>query len=198
MAKFEADYRQIIDAYEDAHMDSEQEVVKMGLPFTGRPMDSKGDFAPPPTLPYPISDCGVRELQDLMAEFTAWWSYALQQLQLAKGRRDALEEEVKAIRAIVRNGKEGTVADRDNETLIDIRFVDQNARLLTAVEVCDLLTSIVRGFEQSITTISRQLTAISVRSEVEGQSATQVRSPSTRLSPNRNAFISRNRPPKTK
>lgn len=197
MAKFAADYRQIIDAYENAHQDSEQEIVKMGLPFSGRPMDSRGDFAPPPQLPYPISDCGVRVLQDLMAEFTSWWSYALQQLQLAKGRRDAHEEEVKAIRAIVRGGKEGTAADRDNETLIDIRFVDQNARLLMSVEVCDLLTAIVRGFEQSIAMISRQLTAISVRSEVEGQSATQGKSP-TRVNPNRNAFISRNRPPKTR
>lgn len=165
----DAEYTAGIRKYEQAVDKGEAELMDMGFPPAQRPKDKDGNLADRPELPVHLSTKTMADLQDLLAYFTAWHSYAIEYLPRAASDRNAAESARDFAWAKIRKSKQGTVSDKDNATRTDVRYVEANAHY----ETCDYkyrkLKAICEGLMREIDTLSRAISALSDRKYVEGQ-----------------------------
>lgn len=172
MPSFEVNYEEGLAYYDDAYNNAEQEIVDMGLPLTRRPCDRNGEFADRPELPPRLDACGWSNLQNLLGQFTAWFSYANEQLPAAMGRRNAAESKRSFAWSKIRKSQKGTVADKDDATKTDKRYIKVAAEYEQCDTVVRLLRHIVEGLQREIETVSRIGTLESNAQNVEGRGNT--------------------------
>jgi hypothetical protein len=169
MPKFELDYDDGIALYDNAIKQAEDEVIKRGLPISSMPLGMDGDFAKFPSMPPDLSQTTFPELQRLIGQFTAWFGYAIGQLKLAEGFRNAAEKQRAFAWSSIRALKSGTVSDKDDAVRTDSRY----ARIDAHYEHCDALVriygAIVEGLKRDIETISRAASVLEARTGVEGR-----------------------------
>jgi hypothetical protein len=173
MAKeqFELRYGEGIEIYEDARVGAMNSIVDMGFRPMERPINEDGELEDSPSIPSSLSDLSPSELGDLLAKFTQWFQYATERLQHAKIDRNARFKQKDFAWSAIRRKKAGTVADKDNNTKTDGRYVEVDADFEEADAVLLLLEGIVRGMDRGIDTISRSVTVMDQRLDVEGASA---------------------------
>lgn len=169
MPSFETNYDDGLALYDDAIDQAEAEVISRGLPVSTKPIGRDGEFQQFPTMPPDLSVVKFPELQRKIGEFTAWFSYAIGQLKLAEGYRNAAEKKRSFAWSRIRKLKSGTVSDKDDAVRTDDRYVRVDAHY----EHCDakvrLYGAIVEGLKRDIETISRAASVLEARTGVEGR-----------------------------
>jgi len=169
MASFEVTYDEGMKVYSEAPDKAEAAIIDMGLSVSTRPTDRAGEFDEFPHLPPDLSLCSFAEIQRLIGQFTTWYGYAIGQLKLAEGQRNAAEKRRTFAWSRIRKTKSGTVADKDDETRLDRRYVEADANF----EFCDtkyrLLVGIVDGLKRDIETVSRSYAVLESRQNAEGK-----------------------------
>lgn len=168
---FEMDYDEGIAIYDEAIDKAEAEIISRGLPLSARPLNKDREFANFPEIPVDLSEVGLEVMQKLIGQFTAWFSYAISQLKSAEGQRNAAEKQRSFAWSSIRKLKAGTVADKDDAVRTDRRYIKIDAHY----EHCDakvrLYNGIVEGLKRDIETISRAVSVLEARKDVEGRSA---------------------------
>ena len=170
MAKFEMEYDDGLALYDDAIDQAEEEIINRGLPISSKPLAANGDFANFPCMPPDLSSTTFPELQRLIGQFTAWFGYAIGQLKLSEGYRNAAEKQRAFAWSSIRRLKSGTVSDKDDAVRTDRRYMTIDAKY----EHCDakvrVYGAIVEGLKRDIETISRAASVLEARTGVEGRS----------------------------
>lgn len=171
MSRWDLNHDDGVAHYDQAVDEAEEEVIRMGLHVSTIPTGPHGEEEIRPTVPMNLSECTLPFLQDLIGQFTAWYDYALGQLQLAVARRNAADKKRAYSWSRIRKTKDGRVADKDDDTRCDSRYVGQDKHY----EFCDakvrILSGVVDGLKRDIETISRSITALEGRQDVEGRAA---------------------------
>lgn len=190
-ANFETGYDDGLALYDDAIDQAEAEVIGRGLPVSTKPVGRDGDFAQFPTMPPDLSITQFPEMQRKIGEFTAWFGYAIGQLKLAEGWRNAAEKKRSFAWSRIRKLKSGTVSDKDDAVRTDDRYVKVDAHY----EHCDakvrIYGAIVEGLKRDIETISRAASVLEARTGVEGRGMSVGRKGRTEAT--RNTFRSSHR-----
>ena len=168
MPNFDMRFEDGIKTYDGALDEAENAVLDMGLPLSTRPSD--GDrFTEFPEIPPDLSKSTFPELQKLIGQFTAWYAYAIGQQKLSEGQRNAAEKKRAYAWSRIRKSKTGTVADKDDDTRVDRRYIDVDSHY----EHCDakyrILLGIVDGLKRDIETISRTASVLEARQGAEGR-----------------------------
>ena len=165
---FEYDINSGLEVYERITAEGEEAMGRMGFPPAQRPRNDDGSLADRPTLPQRVSVLSMSELQDFLAYFTSWHSYAIEMLPDAACEKNAAEVARDFVWAKIRKGMEGTVQDKNDRTRTDQRFIDANARYETCFYKHGKIKSICDALEREIDTLSRAITALEQRTKVEG------------------------------
>ena len=151
----EVDYDDGLALYDDAIEAAEEEVIRRGLPISNRPLGEDEEFAQFPQMPADLSQIQFATLQKLMGQFTAWFGYAIGQLKIAEGQRNAAEKQRSFAWSSIRRLKSGTVSDKDDAVRTDRRYVAVDSKY----EHCDakvrIYNGIVDGLKRDIETVSR-------------------------------------------
>ena len=167
--KFEVEYDEGLALYDDAIDAAEREIIGRGLPISNKPLAADGEFANFPQMPADLSNTNFSELQRLIGQFTAWFGYAIGQLKLAEGHRNAAEKQRAFAWSSIRRLKSGTVSDKDDAVRTDRRYMNLDAKY----EHCDakvrVYGAIVEGLKRDIETISRAASVLEARTGVEGR-----------------------------
>jgi len=171
MANFDIDYEKGIDLYTSAVDAAEAEIIHMGLHLPTRPEDRNGGWAPMPIMPDDLSEIKYAELTRLHGQFTTWWGYTQGRRVVAEFVHRVAGEKLNLAGARIRKTKDGTVADKDDATKIDSRYVHENAHYLTCEGVARLIVAVVDGLKKDIDAVSRAISALDSRTNVEGHSA---------------------------
>lgn len=170
MPSFEVTFEEGMKTYSESPDRAEAAIIDMGLSVSTRPTDRAGEFDAFPQLPPDLSLSSFAEIQRLIGQFTTWYSYAIGQLKLAEGQRNSAEKKRVFAWSRIRKTKTGTVADKDDETRLDRRYVEADAHF----EYCDtkyrLLVGIVDGLKRDIETVSRSYAVLESRQNAEGKS----------------------------
>jgi hypothetical protein len=170
MPSFEMEYEEGLAIYDKAIDDAEADIIKRGLPISTRPRGINDDFARFPYMPADLSEPEFQELQMLLGQFTAWFGYAIGQLKLAEGQRNAAEKQRSFAWSSIRKLKSGTVSDKDDSVRTDRRYITIDAKY----EHCDakvrIYGAIVDGLKRDIETISRAASVLEARTDIEGRS----------------------------
>jgi hypothetical protein len=170
MASFETTFEEGMKAYSEAPDKAEAAVINMGLSVSVRPTNRTGEFVDFPQMPPDLSVSAFAELQRLIGQFTAWYGYAICQQKLYEGQRNSAEKMRVFAWSRIRKTKAGTVADKDDETRLDRRYVDADCRFEEYDSTYRLLTGIVEGLKRDIETISRTFEGLKSRQNAEGKS----------------------------
>jgi len=169
MASFEMEYDSGLALYDDAIDSAEAEIIGRGLPISSKPLAADGMFAQFPCMPPDLSNTSFPELQRLIGQFTAWFGYAIGQLKMAEGYRNAAEKQRAFAWSSIRRLKSGTVSDKDDAVRTDRRYMTIDAKY----EHCDakvrVYGAIVEGLKRDIETISRAASVLEARTGVEGR-----------------------------
>jgi hypothetical protein len=169
LINFEIDYEKGLKLYDSAFSSAEDEVIRMGLPLSSRPSDMNGRLTDIPDLPPDISLLKLDTLQRLLGQFTAWYDYANGQLRLSSALQDCSTSKAKFAWAKIRSCKEGTVDDKNDATRTDSRYVTVDTELHQSKVKTDLLSAMTEGLKRKIETVSRTITALDERMNVEGR-----------------------------
>lgn len=169
MPTFEMEYGEGIALYDNAIDAAEAEIIRRGLPLSSKPLAADGEFANFPCMPADLSMVTFPELQKLIGQFTAWFGYAIGQLKLTEGYRNAAEKQRAFAWSSIRKMKTGTVSDKDDSVRTDRRYMTVDAKY----EHCDakvrVYGAIVEGLKRDIETISRAASVLEARTGVEGR-----------------------------
>ncbi len=169
MPTFEMEYGEGIALYDNAIDEAEAEIIRRGLPVSSKPLAKGGDFAAFPCMPPDLSDVTFPQLQRYIGQFTAWFGYAIGQLKLTEGYRNAAEKQRAFAWSSIRKLKSGTVADKDDAVRTDRRYMTVDAKY----EHCDakvrVYGAIVEGLKRDIETVSRAVSVLEARTNVEGR-----------------------------
>ena len=159
MPSFEVTYEEGVQAYTQAVAQGDDELAEMGFPTAERPIQTNGDLADRPSIPSNLSELPMGQLTDLLGYATEWYRYAVEVLPVVTSERNAAESAKDFAWAKIRKSKEGRVADKDNETRCDARYVEAASRF----ETCDYkyrrIKAICDGLLREVETISRAMTA---------------------------------------
>lgn len=120
-------------------------------------------------LPPGWANLPMRELGDLFELMTRHADFIGTKLTYAKAEKVNADERLKLVRAHVRRSKRGTVGDKEDDTLVDSRYVQANADWLEASEYHDLLSSIYEAAGRDIRILSRVLETKKLEGEHGGR-----------------------------
>lgn len=167
---FERTHADAIAVFDEAIEEAEEDLVKMGLYLAARPLDRTGEnVADRPKLPPNLAECNWAELQQLLGIFTEWFVYASEQKELHTGKRNAADEKKGLTWSLIRKSKEGTIADKDDDTRCDARYQDAQAEYEHYDTMVRILGAMVKGLDQQVSSISRAVTILELRQGVEGK-----------------------------
>lgn len=156
---FELSHRDGLAAYEQAAAQGDDELGAMGFPPAQRPQSKEKEFVPRPQVPTKASDIGLAEVTDHMLTLTGWHSYALEVLSSVESERNLAKSAREFTWSRVRDSHSGTVADKDDKTRCDERFIKANIK----AEVCEYkyrrVRAICEGLMREIETLSRAMTS---------------------------------------
>jgi hypothetical protein len=163
----EVRYEEGLAQYDEVMEQVEDDLVNMGFPLPSRP--ARGDDSMDlPDLPVDLTQFSSKELGALLSEFSAWYSYAAGQLKLARGQRNVSEKRRSYGWSRIRKTKQGTVSDKDDDTRTDSRFIQVDTEFEYSDAKLELLKGITDGLLRDIETISRAITVMEQRINVDG------------------------------
>jgi hypothetical protein len=163
----EVRYEEGLAQYDEVMERVEQDLIDAGFPLPSRP--SRGDdLCALPDLPIDLTQFSSRELGALLSEFSAWYSYSAGQLKLARGHRNVAEKRRAYGWSRIRKTKQGTVADKDDDTRTDSRFIQVDTEFEYADAKLELLKGITDGLLRDVETISRAIAVMEQRLSVDG------------------------------
>jgi hypothetical protein len=168
MPTTEADYSQGVSIYGQAIDKGDVDLTKWGFPTAERP--KRGDeLADRPSLPERISNLDMASLLDLLVWYTAWYDYANNLVPAARTAKNTAESARDFAWAKIRREKvlEKTVSDKDDATRTDLRYIRLNADLETADYKYTMLKAIAEGLYRDIESISRAITGLEQRGNVD-------------------------------
>lgn len=166
---FEANYDGGLAAYDDAIDKAEAEVIALGLYPSERPRNSSGKFDEKPELPPDLSAVTYSELLFLIGQFTTWHGYAIGQKIIAEIQANAAEKKRSFAWRVIRRLKAGTVADKDDGTGTDTRYMDADAQAEHYDAKKRLLAGIVETLKRDIETVSRAAAVMEQQQNAEGR-----------------------------
>jgi len=154
---FEVGYEKGLKAYRDAVENGDIELAGYGFQPLDRP-NINGIVQDRPTFAADLNSMSQEELLTQLGIATAWYEYAMDVLPYVVSERNAAESAKAFAWAKIRQHKEGTVQDKDDQTIIDDRYIKANSYY----ETCDFkyrkVKAICDGLMREIETISRALT----------------------------------------
>lgn len=176
MPSFEVTYEEGVRSYTEAVAQGDDELAAMGFPMAERPTEVGGELANRPNIPSNLSKLSMAELTDLLGYATEWYRYAMEVLPVVTSERNAAESARDFAWAKIRKSHTGRVADKDNETRCDSRYVEAAARF----ETCDYkyrrVKAICDGLLREVETISRAMAGQEQVHRAEGTHLAGVRS----------------------
>jgi hypothetical protein len=168
-AVFDTKFDEGLDMYDSALEDAEDDLFKMGLPLATRP-SRDGKLLDRPQMPSDVEDLGFGDLKRMLAEFTAWYEYAIDQHKKAISKRNAAQEKRTFAWRKIRRLKDGTVADKDDGAGTDSRYLQVAASYEYADSLCRMLDGIVEGLKRNVDTVSRLATVLEQEQDTVGRS----------------------------
>lgn len=122
-----------IAAYDAAARRAEQRLIDRGFDFQEKPR-ARSQWTTDrgfPVLPPNLMDLSTHDLGTFYTIVETWQGYAAEEEARVQGELAAVREQHKLLKAsIQQHDKRGSIADRQDKTLLDTRYVDINARLL--------------------------------------------------------------------
>jgi hypothetical protein len=168
MPTLEVTYEDGMREYEQAVAQGDAELESLGFPSAQRPRKTDGDLADRPNIPSNLSVLSMSELTDMLGYATEWYRYAMETLPTVASEKNAAESARDFAWAKIRKAKEGRVADKDNETRCDIRYINAAVRF----ETCDYkyrrIKAICDGLLREVETISRAMGGKELENKMEG------------------------------
>lgn len=176
MKSLEVEYDQGLRAYAQAVDVGDAELQDLGFPPAQRPIDNSGELASRPNIPANLNSCDIGELVDMLGYATAWYRYALELLPAVASEKNAAETAKDFAWAKIRKSQlDGTVADKDDATRTDVRYVQASAHF----ETCDYkyrrIKAITDGLLREIETVSRAMSGKEYAAMVDGASVSATR-----------------------
>jgi hypothetical protein len=193
MLTTEADYTQGVNIYAQAVDKGDADLTTWGFPVAERPRRGQ-ELSDRPSLPERISDLDMPSLLDLLVWYTAWYDYASNLVPNARTTKNAAESARDFAWAKIRREKiaEKTVSDKDDATRTDMRYIRLNADLETADYKYTMLKAISEGLYRDIETISRAITGLEHRNNIDGHRYTGERKANSEgVGPSRTDVLSR-------
>ena len=144
-----------LELYERASSNANRRFKATGLTLMDeRPKRKNGDYFDG-RLPSNIASLSFTELSDLLNMCTQWTEYVEGLLLMAKSEVERASECVKLTKSKVRRTMSGAAAAKDEQSLIDIRFVESNAVYLEVKEYKNLLEAAKASSSRNTRTVSR-------------------------------------------
>jgi hypothetical protein len=110
-----------------------------------------------PSFPDDITQLTDEELGRLFGRFIAMVDYLEQETAKADVGATSLEARLAHVKAAVRLGKSGTIADRDTKTLNDEAYLAAELPALEAEAKAKLLRARLRGYDKCASALSREM-----------------------------------------
>lgn len=127
-------------------------------------------------LPPGWSSLPARELGNLFELMTMHADFIGTKLTYAKAEKVNADERLKLVRAHIRRSKRGTNDAKDDDTLVDSRYVQANGDWLEAMEYHELLSSIYEAAGRDLRILSRVIETMKMEGE-QGARAGNLRGP---------------------
>lgn len=157
MLNSEAQYEEGIESYAQIVAQGDDELVQMGFPPAQHPVAKDGSMLERPQMPTSVSSLTLAQISDHMSVLTGWYSYALEVLPTVLSERNAAESARDFAWSKIRKSHEGTVADKDDETRCDARYIEANTRYETCEYKYRRIKAICDGLLREIETLSRAM-----------------------------------------
>lgn len=169
MPTFEVDYQTGINQYLRSVQQGDEELEALGFPVAQRPRDTKGMPTERPDIPTNLSALSMGQLTDLLGYATGWYRYALEVLPTVASERDTAESARDFSWAKIRKSRtEKLVADKDNATRCDVRYIEAAARFETCSYKYRRIKAICDGLLREVETISRAMSGLEQTQRAEG------------------------------
>ena len=154
--------------YETALNEAYEEVEKAGITLTRDPPQWQRAVYDG-RLPADYSGYDMPELSTLLGVVTEWADYTGHLLKMAQNEKITASEQLDLAKARVRKTKDGSKEDRDNDVIIDQRYVDSNRRLLRARAAFELYEGADSAAKRDYAAVSRAITALQTQIERQGR-----------------------------
>lgn len=146
-----------LELYDKALEDALDDMDKDGLELTpDRPKTRDGSYFDG-RLPANLTSLDMRDLGDLFTHMTIYAGYVRGLLTVSKAEFHTADEKLRLAKSKVRKSKLGNKADKDDDTIIDSRYANENYNFLRSKTRRDLLEGIDSTTSTNIRVISRQI-----------------------------------------
>jgi len=155
---YSVDLREGQDLYNHASDKAQEDLANLGIIPRDEPPEYNGAEYDG-RLPTGVSKMTMGELSDLMLVCTKWADFigGMHQLFVAKKRN--FKEQLDMTRAKIRKTKAGAKADKDDDTIIDSRYVQINALYMEICEKADITEHVYAAARRDRDYVSRAITA---------------------------------------
>ncbi len=150
--------------YEEASARAQEVLADLGIvlrdappTYNGEPYDGR--------LPDRVASMSMSELADLLQVTTQWTDYVGGLHQMFVAARRNFSEQLSMTRAKIRKGKSGSKPDKDDDTIIDSRYVEVNADYMTICEKADITEHVYAAARRDREFVSRAITAAQAEME---------------------------------
>lgn len=155
MPHLEASYEEGVRSYTQTVTQGDDELAQMGFPQAQHPVTSNGELLARPQIPNSVSNLSLAQISDYMILLTGWYSYALEVLPTVLSEKNAAESARDFAWSKIRKSHEGRVADKDDETRCDARYIEADTRYQTCEYKYRRIKAICDGLLREIETLSR-------------------------------------------
>jgi len=153
-----------LELYEQASESAHKALADLGILPREEPPTYRGEVYDG-RLPDDVSRMSMTELAELLGVTTQWADYVggLHQMFVAAKRN--YSERLAMAKAKIRKVKSGPKADKDDDTLCDIRYVEVNSKFVEISEKADITEHVSAAARRDREFISRTITALQAQLE---------------------------------
>ena len=142
--------------YEDATLRALAGIEGSGLSLPPRPLDKGSEYFDG-RLPSNISSLSNLEIGHIHAMMCQHADYVHSLLVQAKADILNTQEKLKLVKALVRKSKTGTVQEKEDLTITDIRYVEANERWIEAKTFTALMEGLAEASSRDLKFLSRMI-----------------------------------------
>lgn len=172
-------------AYDTALDEAVDEIEQKGISTTRQ----RPHYAPPDgveslydgRLPSDYAGYNMGELAELLRVVTEWADYTGHLTKMAQNEKIKTQEQLALVKARIRKGKDGPKGDKDDDVLIDTRYVETNSRLVRATAVFEMFDAADAAARRDAAAVSRCITALQAQLERGGRAGAVEASNEARL-----------------
>lgn len=145
-----------LEEYQTISAEVDAELVGLGISPPHRPRIDKNTYFDG-RLPSDIKECSTSELVEYMGLMTTYADFINNLAIKYKAAKKNAEEQLKFTRARVRKTKQGTVQQKEDDTICDFRYIDANRNYIKAEELYDRIQAIADAASRDVKFLSRAL-----------------------------------------